>query len=339
MTDKPRPTTLSDIAQEAGVSVGTVSRALSKGNLVNRVTRERIRTIAEAHHYSPNLFARNLRTRKAGAIAVVIPLGHEREQHLSDPFFAMMLGYLADKMAERGDDLLLSRVIPNDANWLSRYINSGRIDGIIVIGQSDQSDALDAMSDDYAPLVVWGAKLPHQRYCTVGSDNRLGGLLATVHLFERGCKSVAFIGDPSLPEFEQRLDGCRAGCAALGIDSAIQIIPAHLTPDRAYGEMMDFLKRGDVPDGFVAASDVIAMSALRAFGEMGIAVPGQVKITGYDDLGLASHTAPPLTSVQQDLEQSASLLVDLVYRRINGEMTESVVLAPRLIARESTGGV
>ncbi|MBU6206959.1 MAG: substrate-binding domain-containing protein, partial [Alphaproteobacteria bacterium] len=322
---------------EAGVSTGTVSRALSDGSLVNQATRERIRIIAEAHNYAPNLFARNLRTRKAGAIAVVIPLGHEREQHLSDPFFAMMLGYLADELAKRGDDLLLSRVIPSNSNWLGRYINSGRIDGIIVIGQSNQSDALDKASDHYMPLVVWGARRPHQRYCTVGSDNRLGGLLATVHLFEHGCKSLAFIGDPTPPEIEQRLEGCRAGCIAVGMSADVQVIPAHLTADLAYAAVMEFLAKGNIPDGFVAASDVIAMAALRAFGEYGIAVPGRVKITGYDDLGFASHTSPPLTSVQQDLEQSAAHLVDLVYRRAAGEATESVVLAPKLVARESTG--
>ncbi len=338
MAFSARPVTLEDLAREAGVSTGTVSRALSGGTLVNKVTRERIQALAAARNYKPNLLARNLRTRKTGAIAVVIPLGHETEQHISDPFFTMMLGYLADGLSERGNDLLLSRVIPSGPDWIGNYTDSGRVDGVIVIGQSNQSDALNAAAERYTPLVVWGAKRDSQKYCTVGSDNRVGGLIATVHMFERGCKSIAFFGDPSAPEIEQRLDGCRAGCIAVGLRAKIQVLPTHLTPDRAYASICAFLDAGNIPDGIVAATDVIAMAALRALRERGIAVPERVKVSGYDDLGFASHTSPPLTTVRQDLELSARHLVDTMFKRIAGEETPSVVLSPRLVIRESTGG-
>ncbi len=339
MAREMRPITLEDIAREAGVSAGTVSRALSGGTLVNKVTRERIQALAAARNYKPNLLARNLRTRKTGAIAVVIPLGHETEQHISDPFFTVMLGYLADALTARGQDLLLSRVIPTGPDWIGNYIDSGRVDGIIVIGQSNQSEALNAAGTRYAPLVVWGAKRDSQTYCTVGSDNRVGGLIAAVHLFERGCKTIAFFGDPSAPEIEQRLEGCRAGCVAAGMKTKVQVLATHLTADSAYASICAFLDAGNIPDGIVAATDVIAMAALRALGERGIAVPEQVKVTGYDDLGFASHTSPPLTTVRQDVELSAQHLVDSLFRRIAGEETPSVVLNPRLVIRDSTGGI
>ena len=338
MSKDARPVTLEDIAREAGVSAGTVSRALSGGTLVNKVTRERIQALAAARQYKPNLLARNLRTRKTGAIAVVIPLGHETEQHISDPFFTVMLGYLADALSARGHDLLLSRVIPTGPDWINAYIDSGRVDGVIVIGQSNQSDALNAAAARYAPLVVWGARRDSQIYCTVGSDNRVGGLIAAVHLFERGCKSVAFFGDPLAPEIEQRLEGCRAGCAAAGMKSDVRVLPTHLTANEAYAAIATFLDREPVPDGIVAATDVIAMAALRALAERGINVPGQVKLTGYDDLGFASHTSPPLTTVRQDVELSAHYLVEALFKRIAAEATESIVLSPRLVVRESTRG-
>lgn len=338
MAKNTRPVTLEDIAREAGVSAGTVSRALSGGTLVNKTTRERIQALAAQRNYKPNLLARNLRTRKTGAIAVVIPLGHETEQHISDPFFTVMLGYLADALSARGSDLLLSRVIPTSPDWITAYTDSGRVDGVIVIGQSNQSEALNVAGARYAPIVVWGAKRDSQTYCTVGSDNRVGGLIASVHLFERGCKSVAFFGDPLAPEIEQRLDGCRAGCAAAGMKGDVRVLPTHLTADDAYAAIAAFLDEGEIPDGIVAATDVIAMAALRALAERGIKVPDQVKVTGYDDLGFASHTSPPLTTVRQDLETSAYYLVDALFKRIAGESTESVVLSPRLIVRESTGG-
>jgi len=339
MQKEPRAITLADLAREAGVSAGTVSRALSDGNLVNKATRERIRALAAERNYQPNMLARNLRTRKTGAVAVVIPLGHEQEQHLSDPFFTVMLGYLADELSERGQDLLLSRIVPSGPDWLARYIDGGRVDGVIVIGQSNQSDALSVAADRYAPLMVWGAKREGQRYCTVGSDNRVGGLIAAVHLFERGCKSIAFFGDPSAPEIELRFEGCKAGCHAAGMKNAVQMLPTHLTADSAYATICAFLDAGNLPDGIVAATDVIAMSALRALSERGIAVPDRVKVTGYDDLGFASHTSPPLTTVRQDIELSAKHLVGSLFKRIAGEATESVVLSPRLVVRESTGGL
>ena len=339
MNKVSHPITLADLAREAGVSTGTVSRALSGGTLVNKVTRERIQALAAAKNYKPNLLARNLRTRKTGAIAVVIPLGHETEQHISDPFFTAMLGYLADGLAERGHDLLLSRVIPRGPEWIRNYTDSGRVDGMIVIGQSNQSDVLNAAAEYYQPLVVWGAKRSNQTYCTVGSDNRVGGLIAAVHLFERGCKKIAFFGDPSVPEIEQRLDGCRAGCVAAGYASDLEVLPTHLMADSAYATICAFLDKGNIPDGIVAATDVIAMSALRALSERGISVPDQVKVTGYDDLGFASHTSPPLTTVRQDIELSACHLVENLFKRIAGEATESVVLSPKLIIRESTGGL
>jgi DNA-binding LacI/PurR family transcriptional regulator len=339
MKNENRPITLEDIAREAGVSTGTVSRALSGGTLVNKVTRERIQALAAARNYRPNLLARNLRTRKTGAVAVVIPLGHETEQHLSDPFFTVMLGYLADALSARGNDLLLSRVIPTGPDWIGNYIDSGRVDGVIVIGQSNQSDALNVAGERYAPLVVWGARRDSQKYCTVGSDNRVGGLIAAVHLFERGCKTIAFFGDPSAPEIEQRLEGCRAGCTAAGMKGKVHVLPTHLTADSAYATISAYLDANTPPDGIVAATDVIAMAALRALSERGIKVPEQVKVTGYDDLGFASHTSPPLTTVRQDLELSAHHLVDSLFKRIAGEDTASIVLSPRLVVRESTGGV
>lgn len=330
---------LEDLAREAGVSAGTVSRALADSPLVNPATRARIQALAAAHNYRPNLFARNLRTRKTGAIAVVIPLGHETDQHLSDPFFTLMLGYLADAISARGHDLLLSRIIPSKAHWLDDYVGSGRVDGVIVIGQSDQSSELNRVGQQFKPLVVWGAKQPDQSYCTVGSDNRVGGLIAAVHLFERGCKRIAFFGDPAAPEIGQRLEGCQAGCVAAGLDDVVTVLPTHLTADSAFESVAAYLDSAEVPDGIVAASDVIAMSALRALGDRGIDVPERVKITGFDDLGLARHTRPPLTTVRQDLELGAERLVETLFRRIEGEETESVVLNPKLIVRESTGGI
>ncbi len=333
---KNKPKTLADIAKIAGVSPGTVSRALSNTNLVNEKTRAKILDVVEKYNYSPNLAARNLRTQKTGAIAVIIPLGHEKNQHLSDPFFNLMLGYLADELSNRNYDLLLSRAIPKNENWLEEYINSCRSDGLIIIGQSNQTKIIDQAAKNYKPMVVWGANLNDQIACTVGSDNRFGGLVAAIHLAQKGCKKIAFFGDPNLPEISQRMEGCIEGVRAAGLETPVELLHTHLTAEDSYETICEYIKKNELPDGIVAASDVIAMSALRALGENGIDVPNKVKVIGYDDLELASYTTPPLTSVKQDLRLGANKLVDILFRRINGEETQSVILQPKLVIRGTT---
>ncbi len=328
---------IKELAKLAGVSPGTVSRSLANSELISIKTRERVQALAREHDFRPNIMARNLRIKRTGAIGVVIPLGHETAQHISDPFFMTLIGSLADALTERGHDLLLSRIIPNDPEWLANIVDSGRVDGVILIGQSDQFKIIENIANRYLPIVAWGANLPDQVHCSVGTDNRKGGELAAQHLIERGAKRFAFFGDPVAPEIAQRLEGTREALSKAGFMDALQILPAHLTAETAHPAVSAWLKQAEtVPDGIIAASDVIALSTLRALAESGRNVPNDVRIIGYDDLPLANQTTPPLTTVRQDLVAGAAHLVDLLFRRISGEKASSVVLEPQLIVREST---
>lgn len=337
MGSEGRIRNITELAKLAGVSAGTVSRALADSPLIAKATRERIQQIAREHQFKPNLLARNLRIKRAGAIAVVIPLGHETGQHISDPFFINMLGHLADALTERGYDLLLSRVIPSDPNWLDHIVDSGRVDGVILIGQSDQINIIDNVAKRYLPLVAWGANLPGQTHCSVGTDNRKGSALATQHLIDRGCSSFAFFGDPVAAEITERLAGVRSTLAKSDLSDRLEILHAHLTAETAYPEISKWLdERKTIPDGIIAASDVIAMSALRALSEHKAAVPDKVHVVGFDDLALANQTVPPLTTIRQDIAGGAAHLVDLLFRRIAGEATASVILEPELVIRQSS---
>lgn len=336
MTEKSRVRNITDLARLAGVSPGTVSRALADSPLIAKKTRERIQGLAREHDFRLNIMARNLRIKRAGAIGVLIPLGHEQAQHISDPFFMSLIGHLADALTERGHDLLLSRVIPTRPDWLDAVVDSGRVDGVILIGQSDQSEVIDRVAERYVPLVAWGANLKGQKHCSVGSDNRKGGMLAARHLIESGVKTFAFFGDPVAPEIAERLKGCKEELSRAGLSDALTILPAHLTAETAHPAIAAWLSQiVSVPGGIIAASDVIALSALRALAEHGISVPGDVRVIGYDDLPLADQTIPPLTTIRQDLVAGAAHLVDLLFRRIAGEKTDSVILEPKLIVRGS----
>lgn len=326
--------TLDDLARATGLSKSTVSRALAGNPVIALATRQRVCDLAAQHGFAINQTARALRSGRAGAISVVLPLGHETGQHPSDPFFITMLGHLADALTDRGQELLLSRVIPTDDRWLERIVASGRTDGVIIIGQSDQTAAIDRVAAHYQPMVIWGERLQAQAYCSVGTDNRRGGTLAAEHLIAGGRRHLAFYGNTAVPEVEQRLAGYAAACTAAGLPQ--RVVPVPMTPEAAYAAVAADLAGGWPIDGIVAASDTIAMMAIRALAERQLAVPADVGIVGYDDVIMAAHTNPPLTTIRQDLKRGADLLVDLLFRRMAGENTASVVLPPELVVRGSS---
>ncbi|WP_313804391.1 substrate-binding domain-containing protein [Sphingobium sp.] len=336
MADDEGPVrSITDLARIAGVSVSTVSRALTAKGALNKETRRRIQELAAKHGFQLNVAAQNLRLGRTGAIAVLLPLGHERGQHLSDPFFMAMLGFLADELTERGYDLLLSRVLPDGDDWLDNFIRTGRVDGVIIIGQSDQSAVLDRTAERYGPLVIWGAHAAHYRYLTVGTDNQAGGALAARHLLEKGRDRLAFFGNVAVPEFAARYEGFLSALPA-DMRGKVDLVHAHVTPEASHRVAADYFVAGHRPDGIFAASDVTAMSVIAAAAEQDIRVPDQLSVVGFDDVPLAQLANPPLTTVRQDIRQGAHLLVDLLCRRLAEEDTASVQIAPELVVRESS---
>lgn len=330
----PRVRNIVDLARLAGVSPGTVSRALAGNALVNARTREKIEAIARAHDFRPNQMASRLRTKRTGLIGVVIPLGHERQQHLSDPFFMTMLGHLADRITESGRDILLARVIPDSADWLMRIVDSGMLDGVLMIGQSDQFEVIEHAAARYRPLVVWGHHRAGQVHCAVGMDNAAGGRLAAARLIARGARRLAFLGDVRTPEIAARHAGFAASAGEAGL--AVEALPTHLAVDAMEAEIAHHAALIDGRfDGVFAASDMIAMRTLRALADRAIAVPASVALVGFDDLALASHTVPRLTTVRQDIATGAATMVETLFRRMAGEDVPSTVMEPKLIARDS----
>ncbi|WP_296718565.1 LacI family DNA-binding transcriptional regulator [Erythrobacter sp.] len=328
--------TITDLARLAGVSPGTVSRALAGKSLVNAKTREKIEAIAREHGFRPNQMASGLRRQKTGVIGVAIPLGHDVRQQISDTFFMTLLGHLADELTLEGYDLMLRRVVPeDDPDWLDRFIGSGMIDGVIVIGQSDQFVRIEDVADGYLPMVVWGNHQQGQRHCVVGTDNRLGGRMAAERLIAAGARRIAFVGDTTPIEFAARFAGAEDVAQRMGAD--IVALPTHLSPDRASDEIARHLAAADGRiDGIFAATDTLAALCLTALRDRGIAVPDTVRLVGFDDLPIARQTVPPLTTVRQDIAAGARGMVQLLLRRLAGEETESLVLPPQLVIRQSS---
>jgi DNA-binding LacI/PurR family transcriptional regulator len=328
---------MQDIARLAGVSTATVSRALNQSSLVKDATRLRIEELARSLKYQINEGARNLRLQRNRTVAVVVPYDAATRQHVSDPFFVSMLGCLADALTERGYDMLLSRVDAERLDLAADLEASGRAIGVILIGQWRHHDQLNELAGRQVPIVVWGAQLAQQIYCTVGSDNVAGGVLATEHLIQVGRRHIAFFGDPQLPEVGQRYEGYRRALNRHGIAADPRLMQPTAFAEGSARTAIEALLQQEIKfDAIFASSDLLAMRSIGTLRSRGLQVPEDVAVVGYDDIELAQHVHPSLTTVCQPLVSGAEALVDALLRLIEGEHPPSKVLPTRLIVRDSS---
>lgn len=331
------PVKMKDLARIAGVSSSTISRALSNHFSIPEETRESIRRLADEHGYVINNSARNFRQSQTRTIALALPLGHEQEQLISDPFFLRLFGNLADEITKRGFDVLLVREPSPEEGWLERLVRSNRADGYIIIGQSTQHDALNAAAQEFLPLVVGGSPLPGQLYCTVGSDNFTGGRIATEHLIGLGRRRILFLGPVELPQIDLRLDGYKAALKEhdLRVDDKL-ILDAHFTGTSAFDRVLKAHADEQSFDAIFAASDGIAISAIRALDSLGLRCPQDVAVVGFDDSDIALQARPLLTTIRQDIACMAAKMVELLFQRLDGLETVSETLPVELVIRDST---
>jgi DNA-binding LacI/PurR family transcriptional regulator len=330
---------MADIARLAGVSTSTVSRALSGSKLVNQETRDRVLELARSLKYTINIGAQNLRLKQNRTVGVVIPAvsdTHAR-QHLTDPFFLGMLGSLADALTEQGFDMLLSRVDADQLDSAAQPYDTGRVIGVILIGQWRHHDQLNQMAARGVPIVVWGAQLPQQLYCTVGGDNVTGGLLATRHLLQQGRRRIAFLGDVNFPEADLRFQGYCQALREVGLAPDPQLhASVSFLPEGGAEGVQELVRRHAQYDALFACSDLLAMTAINSLRALGRSVPHDVAVAGYDDIELSSYFHPPLTTVRQPMADAGRALVSTLLELAEGRSATSQQLPTELIVRASS---
>lgn len=328
--------TMADIARLAGVAESTVSRALADSNRVSEATKQRIRALVSESGYRINSRARSLRTQRTRTIEVVIAISETNRQHFSDPFFSQIIASIADALAERNYDLLVSRATPWSEMAGADALSSNRADGVIMIGQGRDPEMLAEYARSHHPVVVWGADIPGRNYAIVGSDNFLGGKLVGEHLLSLGRKRVVFLGDIRHTEIGMRHRGCMEALSPIG-DVAEQALTVSMPFDSAsaYKATHDLFRTGAWHDAIFAASDVIAIAAMQALSDLGVRVPEDVSVIGYDDIALAAYVSPALTTVRQDTTAGGHALVESMLSMLNGKARRDVVLPTELIIRRS----
>ena len=320
--------TMEDLAKLAGVSKITVSRALRDSPLVTAETREKIRTLANEQGYRFNVSARNLRMGRSYSVAVVVEMTPVRGRPMSDPYPLELLGGITQELTTAGYSVVLtSKQLMNTAPVQGA-------DGLILLGQGSHGEAVRTLQQTGMPLVVWGAPEPGTDYIVVGSDNRKGGISAAERFIAQGRQKLVFLGDVDHAEVQER---CAGFIDAMGGRAAVHIIrPKAFTFEAGFDSISALLKKkGASFDGVFAASDLLAMGAIRALAEKNLRVPENVSVIGYDDTPGAASFVPPLTSVHQYLRDGGVLLAKKMLGLIEGQPVGSEMLPTTLMVRQT----
>lgn len=327
--------TLEKLAKLAKVSVSTVSRALNDHPSISAPVKKKLWALARKHGYEFRRYMPASPIGAEGAITVVTPRVRGRPLPLSHPFFLELLASIGEAARDRGCDFTVSHLVPANYDDLVHATTTGRANGVIFLGQGTLHDEFNRLAGTPSRFVVWGAQIPGQRYCTVGTDNVLGGRRATQHILKHGRKRVLFLGG-SDPEAMQRFRGYVDALQEAGIAIVDELIGRVEFEAESAESAVDGLLLGKVPfDGIVAASDLIALGAIRALSRKGLSVPRDVSVVGYDNMLLSRLSTPTLSTVQQDIPKAGRMLVSKLLEWNGTPRPE--LLSTELIIRESCG--
>ncbi len=330
-----------DIADLAGVSQATVSRALRNSPLVREETRHRIQAIARELNYYVNRNAAGLRTHHSNTLALLMFDDSEGADRQMNLFLLSMLDNITRAAARHGYDVLVSLQQLHD-DWQVEYQASHRADGLILLGYGDYveyREKLAALADAHTRFMIWGPIIKDQAGHSFGCDNENGGYQATQHLISLGHECIAFIGSTSrrCPELAARHAGYLRALADAGLSANEKLrVPANNSESLGYRAAQQLMEGGEAFDAIFAVTDLVAIGAMRALQEAGLKIPDDVSVVGFDDMPLAAYVSPALTTVQQDAEIGAEGLVRGIVGLIEGEPVESTLMAPKLVVRDST---
>lgn len=336
MIKKPAQT-LEDIARLANVSTSTVSRALNNSPLLNQETKEHIQAIAREHHFRMNASARNLRLRQSRTIAFVAPTAYPEFFSGEDMFGLELLGGIGQGLHSQGYDLLIVHIEPQDTNWAQVYLDSGRVDGFILLTSNHEPELIKTLSGLGTPFIGWGVPVPEFNYCSVTGDNFTGGRLATQHLIRIGRQRIAFLGGPKdSPTVQQRFKGYENALQAAGYSPDPNL---ETYSDYSYASglaaMQRLLEQSPNLDAVFVNSDLMAIAAITVIQNREKRVPDDIAVVGYDDLSIARYNNLPITTIRQNLPLAGKLLAQNLIQYIQNGIVTNVTTPVELVIRKS----
>jgi LacI family transcriptional regulator len=332
------PGTIRDVAREAGVSQATAARALAGYGYVSDATRRRVRIAALTIGYRPNAVARSLVSGATKTIGVVVG-------DIENPFFAGAARGIADVLERDGYTLLLA----NSDEDLGRErraveaLRGRRVDGLAVVPSSGDDGAhLAAILREGCPVVLLDRPIGGLAADAVLVDNRAGAARAVGHLAALGHRRIGLVGDsPDIGSTGERIDGYRAALAdvgALADDGLVSLGGSSI--EEGHRCALRLLERADRPSALFTVNNFMTAGALGAIRELGLRIPDDVALVGFDDLDWTTLVDPPISVVAQPVAELGRTVAERLLERLRGDAgpPRETRLTTRLVVRGSCGG-
>jgi LacI family transcriptional regulator len=329
------PLTLEDIAQKSGVSRSTVSRVINGDDKVKAGTRDRVMKVIQEVNFQPNLAARGLASSRTNILGLVIPSGISTL--FTDPYFPQLIRGVTSACNAQQYTVMLWLAEPEfERHTINQILHNGLLDGVIVSSMVMDDPIVQSLYESKMPFVLVG-RHPTLDVNFIDVDNIQGGVDATAYLFGLKRNRVATITGPlnAIPGYD-RLQGYQKAHQLHKKEVVPElIIEGDFTENSGYTAMRKLLPLH--PDGVFAASDMMALGAIRAIREKGLNIPTDISVVGFDDLPIASQVIPPMTSIRQPTDRLGSLAVDTLIEIIRHpeKQTHHLLLGTELIVRSS----
>lgn len=331
--------TLEDIGRLAGVSRSTVSRVINDQNSVSPGVRQRVQEAIDRTGFTPNVAARSLASRRSNVIGLVIP--SRIHSIFEDPYFGRLIQGISSASHEAGQtvSLFLFQSEEEEERLYPRVVSSGLVDGVILTASRMGDPLMAALMDGVMPFVVIGRPDVADRISYVDADNVGGARQAALHLCNLGFSRIGYLGAPmSTSAGVDRLKGFTEGLATCGIALNPDLRADGLFTEQSGYEAMHKIATHR-PEAVFVASDTMAVGALRALREMGIRVPEDICLVGFDGLPAAETSSPRLTTVHQPITKAGVRAVEVLLGLISGDIHGPVaeIMPTDLIVRDSCG--
>jgi len=326
----PTKPSIYTVAQRAGVSIATVSRVLRGTVAVRDETRQRVLAAADELGWQPSSLARSLAGEATGAVGLVVPdlLGHYAAQ--------VVEGFEERALAEDGSVYVLATHGRPRAPEFVRDL-AARTDGLVVMDRTVDDDQVRRL-DEHGTRIVLFARPPVGHVPAVRTGNRPVAEELTRHVIEHGHERLAFLGDPvAAPDVAERWAGFQDAHAAAGLPAPSGPVVTGFGEGDGYTAATDLLAQDARPRALICANDLVAFGVYARARELGLGLPGDLAVTGWDDLSAGGLLTPALTSVQQPTRELGERAADLLYQRIAGRRPTSEVLPSTLAIRGSCG--
>lgn len=323
--------TLKDVAREAGLTVGTVSRILNNRGYISNNARVRVDEAMKKLNYRPNEMARSLHSKSTNTIGLIVP-------HIRHPYFAETISNLENQAYKKGYKILLcnSQSIQEKAKEYIDICTGNLAAGLILCSGTVDTKLFEKVD---IPVITMERFLDNGTAC-VECDNKQGGELAAQKLIACGCKNllhIGTIGTIRMPA-DMRTEGFREICQREQVTFVELSTEEEQYNNMKYDEMLEnVLHKHPKTDGMFLSSDVMAAQALQVCRRLGISVPEQMKIIGFDDVNIASLTTPQLTTIHQPVKEMAEIAINLLHDAVSGKLVpKRTVLPVCLVERETT---